>query len=146
MSDLPSPDREPDRAPSDRDAWRQERRRLRAERRRSRWEQRGSYGWLVGVVLILLGLVFLVSNLTGVSLGNWWALFILIPAVGAFARAWKAYREEGHFSGAMRGGLVGGVVLLLVTFVLFFNLDWGRIWPLFLVIGGISVLLSSLLG
>ena len=50
--------------------------------------------WIWAVVLIVLGLVFLVQNLTGFTLDNWWALFILIPAVAAFANAWRANQHN----------------------------------------------------
>jgi hypothetical protein len=43
-----------------------------------------SNGWF-GVALIALGMLFLVQNYLGYELRNWWALFILIPAIGSFA-------------------------------------------------------------
>ena len=58
-------------------------------------------GWILGLVLIAVGGVFLLQN-SGfpVLVGNWWALFILIPAIGAFAAAWTLYQQTGQLTGA----------------------------------------------
>ncbi len=99
--------------------------------------------WIAGGVLILAGVVFLLTNVAGVSLQNWWALFILIPAIGSL---WTAYtmfkRNEGRFTAASRGPLVGGVVLLTVAALFLFNLDLGRVWPVFLIVAGAAILLT----
>ena len=54
--------------------------------------------WAIGVIVIVLGVIFLAKNLgwTGPewAFDNWWALFILIPAFGSLAGAWRAYRRE----------------------------------------------------
>lgn len=99
---------------------------------------------ILGVILVLLGIVFLVQNVTDVDLGNWnwWALFILIPAIASLGAAWRVYQSQGRFVPAVRGPLVGGLVLLLVATILLFDLDWGTMWPLFLVIAGVGALLA----
>jgi hypothetical protein len=99
--------------------------------------------WIAGGVLILAGVVFLLTNVAGVSLQNWWALFILIPALGSL---WTAYtmfkRSGGKFTAASRGPLVGGLVLLGVTAMFLFNLDWEKAWPVLLIVAGAAVLIS----
>ncbi len=101
--------------------------------------------WAWGAVLIILGLVFLVQNLTGLTLNNWWALFILIPAVAAFGNAWRAYqRNDRRINGQVTSSVIGGLAPLLVALIFLFELDWGRVWPLFLILGGIALLLSRL--
>lgn len=99
---------------------------------------------ILGGILILIGVVFLAQNLTDFDLGNWnwWALFILIPALGSLANAWRVYQAQGQVTRAVRGPLVGGVVLLLVTTILLFDLDWGALWPVFLIILGIGALIA----
>ncbi len=97
----------------------------------------------LGVILILIGIVFLVQNITDFDIGNWnwWALFILIPAFGYLSRARNIYRAEGRMSDALRGQVVGGAVLLLVATIFLFDLSWGMLWPLFLIIFGLGALL-----
>lgn len=101
-----------------------------------------SSGLVLGGVLILIGALFLARNLTDLDLTgwNWWALFILIPAVGSLAKAWRVYQAHGRLTPATRGPVVGGFVLLLVTTILLFDLDWGTMWPLFLIIIGLGAL------
>jgi len=99
--------------------------------------------WILGLILIGLGLVFFVSNVTGFYFQNWWALFILVPGIASFANAWNAYREDGRWSKRARGGLVGGSIISLVAFIFLFNLDWGKIWPVFLILIGVNVLLGG---
>ena len=53
-------------------------------------------------------------------------------------------RNDGKFTAASRGPLIGGLLLLTLTVVFLLGLDWGRIWPVFLIIAGAAVLLSSL--
>jgi hypothetical protein len=101
--------------------------------------------WIVGGVLILLGVIFIVRNIAGLSLGNWWALFILIPALGSLVTAFQMYERNGrHFSSASRGPLVGGLVLLAITAIFLFHLDWAKVWPLILILVGLGLLLTAL--
>lgn len=103
--------------------------------------------WIVGGVLILIGVVFIVRNVTGLELHNWWALFILIPALGSLATAWQMFQKNGRrFTAASRGPLIGGVVLLAVAAVFLFSLDWALAWPFLLILGGGALLLTSLKG
>lgn len=100
--------------------------------------------WIAGSVLILLGIIFIIRNVAGLSLGNWWALFILIPALGSLMTAFRMYERNGRrFTSASRGPLIGGLVLLAVSAVFLFNLDWGKVWPLILILGGLGLLLTS---
>jgi len=97
------------------------------------------------VALIAVGTSFLLRNYAGLEIGNWWALFILIPAAGAFAGAWTAWRAGLH-PAAVTGPLVGGLVLVTVAAIFLLELQWSRIWPVFLILFGIGALLPSLLG
>jgi hypothetical protein len=101
--------------------------------------------WIVGGVLILVGIIFIVKNVSGFELHNWWALFILIPALASLGTAYTMYRKnEGRFTAASRGPLIGGLVLLFVAGVFLFDLDWGAMWPVLLIIVGAGTLLSVL--
>ena len=96
--------------------------------------------WIAGAVLILVGVVFIVQNVTGLSLDNWWALFFLIPAGGSLWSAYSLSRRKGRFMPASTGPLVGGLILLTLTVVFLFKLDWGAVWPVFLIVAGGGIL------
>lgn len=98
--------------------------------------------WIIGGVMVLLGVLFLIGNYTSFELQNWWALFILIPALGSLGSAWNAYRADGHLSQRVRSSLTWGMVVLAVALVFLLNLDWGVIWPIFLIIIGLGSLLA----
>jgi hypothetical protein len=101
--------------------------------------------WIAGGVLILIGIVFIVRNVTGLELHNWWALFILIPALGSLATAWQMFEKNGrHFTAASRGPLIGGVVLLAIAAIFLFSVDWAIAWPFLLILGGGALLVTSL--
>lgn len=106
---------------------------------------RRSGGWVGGAMLIGLGVLLLLQNLTGFSLHNWWALFILIPAIGAFTAAWNNYQETGRVGAAVRGSLFGGVVLCIVAATFLFSLNWTIVGPALLVLVGIALLINGTL-
>jgi hypothetical protein len=99
--------------------------------------------WIPGVILIAIGVIFLFTNLTGFHLNNWWALFILIPAVKNFGSAWGSYQRHGRFTKSARGSITGGLILTLVASAFLFSLDWGLVWPFFLIIGGVAALFNG---
>ena len=101
--------------------------------------------WIAGGVLILIGVVFIIRNVTGLELHNWWALFILIPALGSLATAWQMFEKNGRrFTAASRGPLIGGVVLLAIAAIFLFSIDWAIAWPFLLILGGGAVVVTSL--
>jgi peptidoglycan/LPS O-acetylase OafA/YrhL len=97
------------------------------------------------VALIVIGAIFLLRNYAGLEIGNWWALFFLIPAVGSLASAWSSWRSGMH-PAAVTGQLVGGLILLSVAAIFLLELQWSKIWPVFLILFGVGALLPSLLG
>lgn len=99
-------------------------------------------GWVPGLVLIALGVVFLLNNFFDIRLiNNWWALFILIPAFINLNNAWSRYRAAGRWSEAAIGALTGGMLLGAVALIFLFGLSWGMFWPVLLIILGMSILL-----
>ena len=97
-------------------------------------------------LLIVVGLVLLAQNFGISTLNNWWALFILIPAVGALANAWRAYSAAGgHLTGSARGSLIGGLILLMVTAVFLFNLNWSLLGPILIILAGAGLLINTML-
>jgi hypothetical protein len=103
-------------------------------------------GWILGAVLIILGLLLLLQNFVTIELDNWWALLILLPAVGAFARAWDAYLDsDRRLTRQVRKPLLGGMVLVGVAAVFLLGLDWFIFFPALLILAGIGVLLNAML-
>ncbi|MEZ4642065.1 MAG: hypothetical protein R3E31_04880 [Chloroflexota bacterium] len=105
--------------------------------------RRGGGSWFPGVVLIAIGAIFLLHEITGFRIDNWWALFILIPAFSNFGQAFRSYQQNGRFTHSARGSLTGGLILTLIASAFLFNLNWGLIWPMFLIIGGLSALMGG---
>ncbi len=98
--------------------------------------------WMGGIVLIGVGVIFLLRSLGIFYLHNWWALFILLPAVANFSEAWKSYKQNGHLTTAGRGPFIGGLFMTLIASTFLFSWSWGVIWPVFLIIGGVGALMS----
>jgi hypothetical protein len=122
--------------------------------REVRWEQRqarraalGSPGkgvaLIAGLLLVLLGVVFLLqtSGYFTIQLQNWGALFILIPVVAAFDRAYREYRFAGNqLTAQARGAAMVGIVLIIVTVVILFNLNWAIYGPVLIILVGLGLL------
>ncbi len=137
---------QPGPAPAGYDDWRAQRRAERWARRDARWHGRAGRhtGWFAGVVLILLGLLFLLEQLNVPFLFNWWALFILIPAFWAFMRAWDLYQQGKQFTRRVTSSLVLGLLLTAMTVVFLLNVGGGFIWPVLLILGGLALLTTAL--
>src|SRR6267143_198405 len=99
------------------------------------------YGsWIPGLTLIGIGLVFLVQNYLGREIHNWWALFILIPVSFMLERGYASL-QAGRSAEAV-GQVMGGLVLVALIVIFLFDLPFGQLWPIFLIIGGLSLLFS----
>jgi len=96
--------------------------------------ENGSARVFGAIALIGLGVVFLLRQYGGniPLLDNWWALFILVPAVGALWSGFSMYHRTGYWTNEARGAIGGGTMIALVGLILLFQLDWGKVWPLFL--------------
>jgi len=104
---------------------------------------------VVAGILIMVGVALLGQNLGWLDFGgivnlrNWWALFFLIPIFGTGASIWRAYRETESLNRKARAQL-GGLFFLTAIFIFFMlGLDWGRYWPIFLIVFGLSAILNS---
>jgi hypothetical protein len=104
-----------------------------------------SFAWIGGAILILLGVVFLLQNMGIPVLANWWALFILIPAFWAFVAAWDSYQDNGRLTRGGAGSLAGGTLLTILALVFLLNLNVGLFWPVLLIVGGVVLLVTTLL-
>ena len=104
--------------------------------------------WITGTILIVLGAMFLMRSNGAfyIPLRNWWALFILIPAVGGLDTAFRTYRSAGNqWNTQARSSLLVGLVLLVVTGMFLFNLSWTWIGPLLIILVGIAILANAMI-
>jgi len=92
-----------------------------------------------GAIIILIGVVFLLGNFGFHLPPHWWAVLLLIPAVGLLVTAIRFYRMDSTMSGRVVGPAVGGVLLLGMALALFFGLNWGLFWPIILIVVGIGI-------
>ncbi len=121
----------------------------REARRLRRAERRASYGGFgglaAGALLILLGIVFLMQNLGdfAIPINNWWALFILIPAIVALNNAWQAFQENGRWTGRALGSGLVGMMLIMVTVTFIVNLDWAIWGPVWIIVAGVGILFTT---
>jgi cation transport ATPase len=120
---------------------RYERRQRIAERRAGRQ----SSSWIVGGILILAGIFIMLQNLTSFKLENWWALFILIPALAAFGNTWRAYQNDGRLSAPARASFISGVILTLITAIFLLGLNWTILGPVLLILAGVGLLINAIL-
>lgn len=116
-------------------------RRQRREMRRAD-RQAGGRGWLGGVLLIGLGVLFLLQNAGYLTeFANWWALFLLLPAAGSLSAGLGTYRRSGaEWTKEAVGPLVAGLMFLALTVVFLFGLDLSLFGPLLLIGGGLLLL------
>ena len=111
-----------------------------------RRDEKPKTAWFVGVVLIVLGAVFLIEQNTNWLLPqNWWAIFIYIAAAGSFVNMWRQWRTAGWFDSKAASSLTGGLVLATVATIALFD-AWERYWPFILIAVGVGIVAGGLLG
>ena len=93
-----------------------------------------------GLILILLGVLFLMAQQDYISWNNWWAYFLVgLGAIFILESLIRITRAEP--SGRYTGKLIGGAVLLVIGAANAFGMvSW---WPLILILVGVFLLFSS---
>ncbi len=107
--------------------WRDQRRAERWARREARWQRHAGRhtGWFAGILLIVLGVIFLLQQMNIPFLANWWALFILIPAFWAYVSAWDNYQDANRITRRVTGALILGLMLTALALIFLFNVAGG---------------------
>jgi cell wall-active antibiotic response 4TMS protein YvqF len=122
----------------------------RRQRRATRLADRSHGGsWIAGIVLILLGGAFLLQSMGSsiIPLKNWWALFILLPALGTLDAAWRMYQDANHqLTIAASGSLMVGSMLLLIAFAFLFDISWTFFGPVLIILLGLGLVMTNLFG
>lgn len=98
----------------------------------------------VGIILVVLGIVFLLRQFKVNILTNWWALFILASALGILSTSWSTWQKNGRFDSSVRSTFGGGLVILTLALMFLFDLRWALYWPLMLIVFGLSMMLSNI--
>ena len=109
-------------------------------------ERQGRTGGIVaGLILVVLGLLFLFRDWIDVDWGVIWPFFLIVPGAWVLGRAIFASDQRDR-----TGGFIGGGILLFLgaVFLLqnYYDLDWQKIWPFFLIIPGAGLLIGAFLG
>ena len=99
------------------------------------------------VLVIAVGVLFLCVTL-GVQLpflnwANWWAWFILIGAAWPLSEAWERYRATGTMDGEVWHSLLHVLAIVMVATIFILDLSWAKWWPLFVIYGGLSMLVPG---
>lgn len=98
-------------------------------------------GWSFGLVMIALGCLFLLRNYGYPMPDNWWAFILLVPALPNLSRAVYFARR-----GDLRETLVPLARACLYCFLaaaFLLDWDWAQIWPIFLIAGGVGMIVLS---
>ena len=105
-------------------------------------DQKRENSWMMGVAVILMGIMFLLDKSGVAHVNNWWAVFLISPAVGSFMRAIRRYKEEGMITRRVTAPIIGGVASLILALFFLLDLNIGQLWPIFVILAGISILIS----
>ena len=97
----------------------------------------------VAAVMILVGLALLVGMLTGYTLDNWWALFMLIPVGTMSMDVWQDYQKNGRLSKKTSSLIIPIIILLVIVAIFLFDLNWSIIWPVSFIAVGLSMLIGG---
>ena len=102
---------------------------------------------VAGLIAILIGFVFLADNF-GIEfpifgLHNWWAVFILVGAVAPASRAVRRYRSIGAVDARAAHWMLSAATAVTVGLMFLLELSFAQWWPIFVVIGGFSMLISG---
>ena len=94
-----------------------------------------------GLILILLGVLFLLATLDYLAWSDWWAYFLFglgcILILDAVLRILILNQRQG-----LSGKFIGGTILIIIGAANIFGLvTW---WPLILIAVGVVVIVSSL--
>jgi len=115
----------------------------------SKHSARSAQNLVTGLVIIAVGIYLLLHNfgvafpLPFLFMHNWWALFILIAAVGPLMQAVHAYRRSGRFDADAARPALSALIILTVALMFLLDVRWNRWWPVFVIYGGLWFLVRE---
>lgn len=97
-------------------------------------------GVMGGLVLILIGSIFLLAQMDRISWTHLWAYFLV--GLGAILIVTGLLGIGGRGRGSTRGRFIGGVVLIVIGAANIIGLNvW---WPYLLIVIGLMLVISAL--
>jgi len=97
-------------------------------------------GVMGGLVLILIGSIFLLAQMDRISWAHLWAYFLV--GLGAILIVTGLFGIGRHGRGPTRGRFIGGVVLIVIGAANIIGLNvW---WPYLLIVIGLVLVVSAL--
>jgi hypothetical protein len=114
------------------------------------------------LLLIALGGVFLAQQAGILSHeANWWVIFLLIPGLGCFWRAYSTYQETQDLGTTAVTQIILGFVLVLLTIIFIFDptwtflsgigfdrilpgVNWDQVWRYGLIVVGLVLLAAGI--
>lgn len=105
------------------------------------------YRLFPALIVIAVGVLFLLRNF-GLNFDffefhNWWAWLVLAAALVPLSRAYELYRTNSRVDSAVAHHLFVAAAVAVVGILFLLDLDWGQWWPLFVILGGVSMLLRG---
>ena len=100
----------------------------------------------IGLAFIAGGAIILLNQSGLLSFEfNWWAIFILIPAIGSFSSAYNRYRATNNLfdMSVMMPALIGLFMIGLMFNLLSgngWNFNWNLLWPIMLIVIGLGMI------
>ena len=100
----------------------------------------------IGLAFIAGGAMILLTQSGLISLKlNWWAFFILIPAIGSFNNAYQRYRATNNLfdMSVVMPALIGLFMIGLMFNLLSgkgWDFNWNLLWPIMLICIGLGMI------
>jgi len=110
---------------------------------------RSAQSLVTGLVIIAIGVYLLLHNFGVVFpfpflfMHNWWALFILIAAVGPVVQALHTYRRSGRFDADVARPALTALIIITISLMFLLDVRWNRWWPVFVIYGGLWILVRE---
>ena len=108
---------------------------------------RSSSLW-IGLIFVFGGIAVLLNQFELLPFElNWWALFIMLPAVGFLSGAYNRFRSHGDaFSMDVAFTALIGLFLIALSFSLLvgaaWNINWSLFWPVILILAGLGMIFA----
>ncbi|MEM8858174.1 MAG: hypothetical protein AAGD96_07630 [Chloroflexota bacterium] len=103
-----------------------------SEQSTEQWSKYSQYTG--GTVIILMGIGFLLSANFGFSMSYVWPMLFLVSVVFSAVQIFQDF-QAGRDIGLEP--IIGAAIMLLIGSAWLLNWNWGNVWPVFLIFGGL---------